>query len=73
MVKTTETISQADLLIDIGPEAGEGGNIIGIGNPNKIKQFSKSATAKYLKLELNIHPVVHGEKSQEIIPQSTQF
>ena len=51
-----ETISQADLLIDIGPEAGvKGGNIIGIGNPKKIKQFSKSATAKYLQVGIK-HP-----------------
>ena len=70
-MNTTQTISQADLLIDIGPEAGvKGGNIIGIEIP-KIKQFSKSATAKYLQVGIKHPSRGSWRKSQEIIPQLT--
>ena len=52
-----ETISQADLLIDIGPEAGiKGGNITAIGKPSEIKANFNSATIDYLHNGIR-HPI----------------
>jgi excinuclease ABC subunit A len=40
-----ETISQADFLIDIGPEAGHnGGKIIGLGKPAEVAKIKGSST-----------------------------
>ena len=45
-----ETISQADYLIDIGPEAGEkGGAIIDAGKPSKVAKNRLSSTAAHMR------------------------
>ncbi len=45
-----EFISNADTVIDIGPDAGEmGGKIICVGTPEKVAQHKTSYTGKYLK------------------------
>ena len=44
-----ELIKNADWLIDLGPEGGDGGGeIIGEGTPADIKKLKKSYTGKYL-------------------------
>jgi len=43
-------IKCADWIIDLGPEGGEqGGEIIGVGPPEKIVDLSGSYTGKYLQ------------------------
>ncbi len=45
----TETMESADLLIEIGPGAGEhGGKIVFIGSPAEIKKSATSLTGQYL-------------------------
>ena len=45
----TETMENADHIIDLGPGGGEnGGKIIALGTPENIKSNSKSITGKYL-------------------------
>ncbi len=44
-----ETMENADLLVEIGPGAGEhGGNIVAIGTPKEIMENPNSLTGKYL-------------------------
>ncbi len=50
-----ETIMEADWVIDLGPGAGEkGGEVVGSGPPEEIKNSSDSVTGKYLKGEKQI-------------------
>ena len=54
-----ETMENADLLIEIGPGAGEhGGKIVAIGTPDQIKKSTSSLTGQYLsgkkKVQINI-------------------
>jgi len=45
----SETMEAADLLIEIGPGAGEhGGEVVAIGTPDEIKKNPKSLTGQYL-------------------------
>ncbi|MBP5656128.1 excinuclease ABC subunit UvrA [Candidatus Saccharibacteria bacterium] len=45
----TETIEQADYLIDIGPGAGvNGGKVVSVGTPAEVAKDPKSITGKYL-------------------------
>ncbi|WP_088840724.1 excinuclease ABC subunit UvrA [Listeria sp. ILCC797] len=45
-----DVIKQADYLIDLGPEGGDGGGqIIATGTPEKVARSKKSYTGKYLK------------------------
>lgn len=45
-----DVIKQADYIIDLGPEGGDGGGeVIFAGTPEKIVQESKSYTGKFLK------------------------
>jgi excinuclease ABC subunit A len=47
-------ISNADWIIDLGPEGGkEGGYIVAEGSPENITKEEKSYTGKYLKLHIN--------------------
>lgn len=47
----TDVIERADWLIDLGPEAGDGGGeLVFAGIPTAIKQAKKSNTAAYLNL-----------------------
>lgn len=51
----TEMIMESDLVIDIGPEAGEhGGELMFIGTPEELKKRGKTYTGKYLRGELTI-------------------
>jgi len=44
-----ETIETADLVVDLGPGAGEhGGNIVSLGTPGEIKANKNSLTGQYL-------------------------
>ena len=55
-----ETIMQADHLIDIGPGAGRaGGEIVGIGSPEKIIKNPNSPTGAHLKKGFD-HPTRKG-------------
>ncbi|MBT3216795.1 MAG: excinuclease ABC subunit UvrA [Candidatus Marinimicrobia bacterium] len=55
-----ETMEESDVLIDLGPGAGEhGGEIVFSGPPHKILSCKKSITGKYLS----------GKKSIDIPPQ----
>lgn len=45
-----DVIKSADHLIDLGPEGGQrGGQIVGVGTPEKLCQIKQSYTGKYLK------------------------
>lgn len=45
----TETITQADFVVDIGPGAGSmGGEVVAVGTPAEIKENSASITGRYL-------------------------
>ena len=47
----TDVLSAADWIIDMGPEAGEGGGqIVFTGTPQELKRAKKSFTAQYLKI-----------------------
>ncbi|HEU0209982.1 MAG TPA: excinuclease ABC subunit UvrA, partial [Candidatus Udaeobacter sp.] len=49
-----EMIKCADWIIDLGPEGGErGGEIVGVGSPEKIAQIEQSFTGQYLRPLLN--------------------
>jgi len=53
----TETMENADYIIDLGPEAGNnGGNVVAQGSIKEITQNKESITGKYLsnKLKINI-------------------
>ena len=51
----TDTMMQADYLIDIGPLAGdEGGEVIAFGTPQEVMNNKNSLTGKYLTGEYNI-------------------
>jgi len=45
-----DVIKQADWLVDLGPEGGEGGGeVIGTGTPEQIAAIEESATGRYLR------------------------
>lgn len=51
-----ETISRADLVVDIGPRAGIlGGEIVAIGTPKDITNNKKSLTGKYLSRSEHVY------------------
>ncbi len=58
-----ETMEEADILVDMGPGAGEhGGEIVAIGPPKTFLKNKNSLTAKYLSGELFIPvPVMRRE------------
>jgi len=50
-----DVIKNADHLIDLGPEGGEGGgNILATGTPQEIAQVAESYTGQYLKREMHL-------------------
>ena len=52
----TETMQNADHIIDLGPRAGnEGGNIVAQGNLKKIIDNENSITGNYLSKKMNIY------------------
>ena len=51
----TEMIMESDLVVDIGPKAGEhGGELMFIGTPEELKDHGDTYTGKYLRGELKI-------------------
>ncbi|MGM5481248.1 MAG: excinuclease ABC subunit UvrA [Nanobdellota archaeon] len=53
-----DIIKNADYIIDLGPEGGDGGGeVIATGTPEEIVKESLSHTARYLKPMLDQHPV----------------
>lgn len=54
-----DVIKQADYLIDLGPEGGDGGGqIIATGTPEKVARSKKSYTGQYLK------PILERDKKR---------
>ena len=52
----SETMLNADYLIDIGPEAGDkGGYVVAAGTPKEVMDNKNSITGKYLKGEMKIN------------------
>ena len=48
-----ETIREADYIIDMGPEGGDGGGqIVATGTPEQIAKNAKSYTGSFLKKAL---------------------
>lgn len=57
-----ETMEAADLLIEIGPGAGEhGGSIVAIGTPEQIKKNESSLTGLYLSGKKKVTVITHSE------------
>lgn len=51
----TEMIMESDLVIDIGPDAGDhGGQVEFIGTPQELKEHGHTYTGKYLRGEMKI-------------------
>jgi excinuclease ABC subunit A len=51
----TEMILESDLVVDIGPGAGEhGGEVVFVGTPKELLRNKNSITAKYLRGDLKI-------------------
>ncbi len=49
------TMEAADMIVDIGPGAGEaGGQVVSVGTPSEIKKDKNSLTGKYLSRKLKI-------------------
>ncbi|WP_242491470.1 hypothetical protein [Holzapfeliella floricola] len=49
-----DVIKNADQLVDLGPEGGEGGGtIVALGTPEEVAQNAESYTGFYLKKYLN--------------------
>ncbi len=65
-----ETMEASDLMIEIGPGAGEhGGKIVAIGSPGQIKKNPQSLTGQYLsgKKKVNISSVVPANAGIQLI------
>ncbi len=63
-----ETITYADYLIDMGPEAGElGGEIVAAGLPERVKKSAKSLTARYLTGKKSIAIPAKRRKAKQFI------
>jgi len=61
-----ETMEAADLLIEIGPGAGEhGGNIVAIGTPDQIKKNAASLTGQYLSGKKRVTVLSHPKDAPE--------
>ena len=62
-----ETMENADLLVEIGPGAGEhGGEIIAIGTPDQIKKSSVSLTGQYLSGKKKVTVSGHPERVKRV-------
>ena len=59
-----ETMESADLMVEIGPGAGEhGGKIVAIGTPQQIKKNKNSLTGQYLSGKKKVK--VNGELKRD--------
>jgi len=72
----TETIENADFIVDIGPGAGVGGGrVVAAGTLNEIRSCEESVTGQYLSGRLSIAiPAAHrqGNGKELIIQNATQ-
>ena len=60
-----EMIMESDLVVDIGPGAGDhGGEVVFVGTPEELLKDKKSITAKYLRGELKI-PIPEKRRTQD--------
>ncbi|MDO8577194.1 MAG: excinuclease ABC subunit UvrA [Candidatus Daviesbacteria bacterium] len=60
----TETMESADLLIEIGPGAGEhGGSVVFMGTPDEIKKSPTSLTGQYLSGRKKVTVISHPEEA----------
>ena len=67
-----EMMGNADLLIEIGPGAGEhGGRIVAIGSPQNIKRNKESLTGKYLSGKKEVK--VTNEVSHPVLDRTLSF
>ncbi|HPN39190.1 MAG TPA: excinuclease ABC subunit UvrA [Melioribacteraceae bacterium] len=56
-------MKEADLIVDMGPHAGElGGEIVHIGNYESLLNNDNSLTGKYLSKKLTINPPVYNDR-----------
>jgi excinuclease ABC subunit A len=67
-----QTILTADYIVDLGPGAGEnGGQVVAVGSPDKIKKSSKSLTGQYLagkaRIQIPSKRRERNEKSLRVI------
>ncbi|MBI2022089.1 excinuclease ABC subunit UvrA [Candidatus Daviesbacteria bacterium] len=61
-----ETMENADLLVEIGPGAGEhGGEIVTFGTPDQIRRSSLSLTGKYLSGKKKIEIIAERKTSEQ--------
>jgi excinuclease ABC subunit A len=62
-----QIMQQADLLIDVGPGAGEhGGQIVALGKPEEIRQHKSSLTGEYLSGRRRVElPASNHDDSQK--------
>ena len=64
----SETMLNADYLIDIGPEAGDkGGYVVASGTPEEVMKSEKSITGKYLTGKLKIDVPKQRRKAKSYI------
>ncbi len=62
-----ETMENADLLVEIGPGAGEhGGKIVAVGTPSEITRNPNSLTGKYLSGKKKVTVTGHPERAQQV-------
>lgn len=65
-----ETMENADLMVEIGPGAGEhGGRIVAVGSPDQIKKNPASLTGQYLSGKKQVK--VNGELKREDVNMGT--
>jgi excinuclease ABC subunit A len=56
-------ISDADYVVDIGPEAGDqGGEVVAVGTPEQIMESSRSRTAPFLRDTLAARPALDDRR-----------
>jgi excinuclease ABC subunit A len=64
-----DVVKNADYVIDLGPEGGEGGGyLIAAGTPEAVARHGRSATGRYLKRVLNKNETESVSWAQENAP-----
>ena len=62
-----ETMEAADLMVEIGPGAGEhGGHIVAMGTPEQIKKNPNSLTGQYLSGKKQVTVNSHPERAKRV-------
>ncbi|MGM9944650.1 MAG: ATP-binding cassette domain-containing protein [Lysinibacillus sp.] len=69
-----DVMKAADLIIDIGPGAGKfGGEVIGIGQLEQLKEIESSVTGQYLKKQPHINEQVRQPNDWLVVEHITKF